>query len=116
LMEEIRTTQQGQAVGRRLPGIAPKGTDLHAEGTAETGNVLADPTEAKDTDRPAGEFRPYRRRRDSDRPLALPVSVSQRTIEPQKLAGHCEDRSEHVFGDTGLMTIGFGEQCTAEQG
>ena len=73
-------------------------------------DLLADPAVAENADRSAGELGPQRRQRRADRPVALPIALSQRCVEPRKLARQGQHRPHDILGNSDLMAVGVGEQ------
>jgi hypothetical protein len=85
-------------------------TDGHVEGVGTTRERLADVPETKNAKRLAGELGPQRRRRRSNRPLALPFSGPQLLIDSSERARQSDHRSHDILGNTRLVSVGIGER------
>ena len=116
LVDGVRTTQKGQIVAGRSADIAAARADFHAEGSGAAGDSLTDPPITEDPDGLACKFRPDRWWRRADRPLALPIALAQRAVEPDELSRQRQNCTDDVFGDAGFVTISIGEHRPGRQG
>src|SRR5439155_19845789 len=72
-----------RALRVRVRSVASDPDDCHVEGVRAPGDALANPAIPEDAERLACQFRPRRRRGDTDRPLALPRPAPQGGVEPR---------------------------------
>src|SRR5438876_948489 len=79
-------------------------------------HALADPDVAEDAERLARQFRPRWRRRDAERPLALPLPATERGVEPREAARQRQDRPEHVLRNADLVAVGIRQPRAVRKG
>src|SRR6185312_12143605 len=73
LVYHLGAAEQREIILHRPRRMAADRADRHVESTRAPGDLAADPSVAEEPERLARQFRPYRRNRTADRPLALPL-------------------------------------------